>query len=316
MKDGPYPGGREFAFTIVDDTDHSTVQNVGPIYRLLADLGFRTTKTVWVRSPRDTFTGQSLEDPEYVEFARELIAGGFEIGLHNVGSGAFSRAEILEGLETYRRLLGEYPNLHVNHVSNPDNLYWSAERRFSPAVGNLYRILVRVAGLKRGGTRGEDPRSPHFWGDAAKKHIKYIRNLTFQSINTLQCDPRMPYRERSKEQFSNYWFSSSDGHGITEFVDLIHPTRVDRLARQRGACIVYTHFASGFCEGDRVHPEFENRLRYLAGLNGWFVPASTLLDFLLQRKAQEPDTVSDAYILRTNARWLVERIGKRLRYRR
>jgi hypothetical protein len=40
-----FPGGKCFAFTIFDDTDVATVENIRPIYLLLEDLGMRTTKT-------------------------------------------------------------------------------------------------------------------------------------------------------------------------------------------------------------------------------------------------------------------------------
>jgi hypothetical protein len=42
-----FPNNKKFAFTILDDTDLSTAENVGPVYRLLAELGMRTTKSVW-----------------------------------------------------------------------------------------------------------------------------------------------------------------------------------------------------------------------------------------------------------------------------
>jgi hypothetical protein len=32
------PNNKKFAFTILDDTDLSTVENVSPVYRLLAEL--------------------------------------------------------------------------------------------------------------------------------------------------------------------------------------------------------------------------------------------------------------------------------------
>jgi len=42
-----WPGGKDFAFTIFDDPDHDTVENVAAIYSFLDDLGLRTTKAVW-----------------------------------------------------------------------------------------------------------------------------------------------------------------------------------------------------------------------------------------------------------------------------
>ena len=44
-----FPGDRRFAFTILDDTDDSTLENVRPVYERLRDLGFRTT-TPWACS--------------------------------------------------------------------------------------------------------------------------------------------------------------------------------------------------------------------------------------------------------------------------
>ena len=43
-----WPDDRRFAFTIFDDTDNATLANIVPVYDLLAELGFRTTKSVWL----------------------------------------------------------------------------------------------------------------------------------------------------------------------------------------------------------------------------------------------------------------------------
>ena len=48
MKRILFPNEKKFAFTIFDDTDLATVQNVKPIYDLLYQLGIITTKSVWV----------------------------------------------------------------------------------------------------------------------------------------------------------------------------------------------------------------------------------------------------------------------------
>ena len=42
-----FPNGARFAFTILDDTDDSTLENVKPVYDRLRAYGFRTTKTAW-----------------------------------------------------------------------------------------------------------------------------------------------------------------------------------------------------------------------------------------------------------------------------
>jgi hypothetical protein len=288
------------------------------VYELLQSLGMRTTKTVWVYPSRDRFQGDSLASPECVQWLLDLHRRGFEVGLHCVGAGEFSRQEILEGLDRFKEVFGEYPTLHTNHFQNPDNLYWSPRKRMVPPFGLGYAVvsaLTRLLGWPKCTFSGEDPGSPYFWGDAAKQHLKYVRNLTFNGINTLAYDPRMPYQVLSKKQYSNYWFSSSDGRAIEEFVALLAPKNVDRLAAQGGACIVYTHFASGFVSDGRVNPEFEARLRYLVGKNGWFVPAGEILDHLLARQGGDHEP-GYPYLARLASIWLKDRILKLLRYHR
>jgi hypothetical protein len=263
---------------------------------------------------RGDFGGESLEDPAYRSWVLDLRARGFEIGLHNVGDGSFSRSEILAGLETFREVVGSYPRAHANHVSNPDCLYWW-DRRFEFPFSLLYRLTYRARHGRLVRPRGEEPSSPHFWGDSAKRHLQYIRNLTFNGIDTLALDPRMPYRVASKEAFSNLWFSSSDGQRLEEMVDLLSPEHLDALEAGGGACIVYTHFGAGFVDGaGRVDPAFERRIVDLAGRAGWFVPVSTLLDHLAEgRSTADPGY---RYRLARNARWAIDRLAKRRRYRR
>ena len=64
-----WPQGKSFAFTIVDDTDESTIENTKPVYDVLAGLGFRTTKTVWPLRPhtKGHYPYGSLEDDRYRE---------------------------------------------------------------------------------------------------------------------------------------------------------------------------------------------------------------------------------------------------------
>ena len=46
-----WPGGRDFAFTVIDDPDAQTLGDSREAYGLLKDLGFRTTKAIWVVEP-------------------------------------------------------------------------------------------------------------------------------------------------------------------------------------------------------------------------------------------------------------------------
>jgi hypothetical protein len=313
-----FPGRRRFAFSVFDDTDNGTVANLSPVYDLLWESRILTTKSVWVYPPRGRFGGQSLMDDDYLGFILKLRSRGFEIALHDVGDGAFTRQEIVEGLEIFRRKIGEYPRLYANHAGNPSHLYWRHERFVFPVSG-LYRLATTALQPGKGTSGrslGSQPGSLHFWGDLAKDHITYKRNLLFNGINTLACDPRMPYRIERKAQYSNLWFSSSDGHTVEELTDLLAPENLDRLEDEGGACIVYTHFASGFVGPDgQVVRRFREAIENLAGRDGWFVPVGTLLDHLRASHACDADP-GYWYELALNIRWLADRMVKWIRYRR
>ncbi len=308
-----WPDGKKFAFTVFDDTDNDVIDNVQPVYKLLSQCNMRTSKSVWVYPPRDSFQGLGLLDSRYLEFVRTLANEGFEICLHGVGSGKFDRTEIKGGIEFFRDCLGFYPNVHANHASNPDNLYWGSKRFVAP-LAFLYRVVRSMAG-KPVISLGDEEMSPCFWGDVANGRIKYVRNFTFNDINTLRADPTTPYIDKRKP-YVNYWFSSADGHSVKEFTDLIHPTNVDRLEADGGLCIVYTHFASGFVNDEgQVDTQFADRIKYLSERPGWFVPVSEALDWILK---QWPHNRAIGYWtqLRLNLLWTRDRIIKRLVYHR
>ena len=304
-----WPKNKKFAFTIIDDTDNATVENVKPVYDLLYKLGIYTTKSIWVYPPRNSFRGQSLNDKEYLDFIRELKSRGFDIALHNVGSGEFTRTEIQEGLECFSEKTGSYPYVQINHSSNPDNLYWGNERFVFP----LNKLMKLIFGKKRQ-FYGTDKESQFFWGDLAKKYMKFIRNHCFNGINTISRDYKMPYKVRAKEEYSNYWFSSSDGQTVEEFCALLSFDNIDLLEKQRGACIVYTHFASGFASNGKLNENFVERMNYLARKDGWFVPAGVLLGYLLDMRRNH--YAGYPYLLRLDLLWLFDRIIKKIKFKR
>lgn len=304
-----WPKGKKFAFTVVDDTDRSTVENIRPVYDLLHNSGMLITKTVWVYPSRDEFHGGTLSDSDYLDFVRNLKGKGFEIAMHGVGSGVFSREEIQAGIEEFKDRLGHYPYMHINHANNKDNIFWGS-KRFS-LIKKPFKFIYR----KSRKFEGEDPESPSFWGDACKYHIKYIRNYVVNGINTQKFDPKMPYRVREKDQYSNYWFSSSDGHTIEEFNDLLSDDNIRRLEMEGGCCIVYTHFGDGFVKDGKVDPEFERKIKELSSRNGWFVPASEMLDYMLKKKKID-NFISKAYLSKLDLLWAKDRIVKLIKYRR
>ena len=273
-----FPGGKRFAFSIVDDTDMATLERAKPLYELLHRYGFRTTKTVWVLESNEPShapnRGDTLHDPAYRAFILDLEKWGFEIALHGVRGGSSKRHDIIDGLEEFRRVLGEYPSIHINHSLNRDNVYWGEDRwSFAPfqwgyALGGKYRFL------------GHESASAYFWGDLLKKHVQYVNQFTYSEINLLAVNPSMPYRLADKP-YVNFWFPTADGDNLDRFEVLLSKANLDRLEREGGVCLVYTHMAAGsFNKNGGADPRFEARLKDVASRDGWFVPASEILDYL------------------------------------
>lgn len=305
-----WKNNKKFAFTIVDDTDGATVEKIKPIYDYLFKKGMITTKTVWVYPPKDYFPGDSLENIEYREYVKDLSEKGFEIALHDAGSGEFSSAQINAALEIFNKVFGYYPKMHINHGDNPSGIYWCG-KRFSEPVAKLYDFYK-----KRKGTfvesKGDVLGSSSFWGDGCKRHIKYIRNRVYGELDLLKRDRYTPYRERRKDAYSNYWFSSSDAMTADMFVKLLSAKNVDRLERNNGCAILYTHFGYGFVdENGELRKDVCDAIDYVADKDGWFAPASEILDFLLENK-RGSEYISDFASFKLDALWIIERIYRRL----
>ena len=227
-----FPEGKQFAFTIMDDTDVATVENVGPVYRLLDELGFRTTKTVWpVACPegsRDFAASSTLEDERYLEFVRGLASRGFEIAYHGATMESSTRERTERGLARFREVFGGPPQVYANHAHNRENLYWGVERIDDPLLRAIYgRALGRPVRRFCGHVAG----TPWWWGDLAGQ-IAYVRNLTFSEINLRRINPSMPYHD-PRRRLVHWWFSAADAEDVHAFNRLIAPTKQEQLERER-----------------------------------------------------------------------------------
>jgi hypothetical protein len=306
-----WPGNKDFAFTIIDDTDKATIDNIKPVYDFLYQNGLITTKTVWSFPTEDEFKGDTLKDEEYKNFIKDLADKGYEVGFHGAGSGDFIRGDVLESFEDIKKLIGSYPKVHLNHAFNKNNLFWSY-KRFTPLIGFLYKHIKKIFKMEDVVSQGDVESSPFFWGDFAKEHVRYIRNRVFTGLDTISYDKYMPYKEKRKEKYSNYWFSSSDGIDLKTFLSLLSKENVDKLEYKRGCAIVYVHFAYGFTdENKELNEEFKNRIRYLASKNGWFVPAGDILDYLASTR--EKDMYLEGFrALALDVKWMAGRIYRKL----
>ncbi len=279
-----FPDGKRFAFTIIDDTDVATVENIEPVYRLLHELGMRTTKTVWpVSCPEgsaDFSASQTLEDPAYRDLMIKLHAQGFEMAFHGATMESSTRERTLNALEKFRETFGSYPRVHANHAFNRENLYWGADRIDNPLLNYAYgRLRDRPADYYGGHVEG----SPWWWGDVLTRHITYVRNLTFREVNLLRINPSLPYHD-PRRPLVPWWFSATDADNRDAFVALMTPEALDRLEAEGGVCILATHLGKGYAAHGAVRPEVAQVFENLSRRNGWFVPVGTLLDWLRERR--------------------------------
>lgn len=303
-----YPGGKRFAFSIVDDTDRGTVSTLEPVYGLLRELGMRTTKTVWVRrsSMPDQFdeNSQTLEESDYLEFVRSLRDDGFEIAMHTAAPGSSLRAETIAAYDRFRDLFGADPTMNVNHSMNRENLYWGRHR----LDGALVRLLYdRLAGRIEFEGHVED--SPFFWGDVCQARTRYVRGFFVQGIDALHANPSMPYHDPTRP-YVNFWYSACDGEDLARFTELISEEAQDRLEHDGGCCLVYTHLGGRFAEDIRSDGAWQRRLRALSRRPGWFAPASEILDFL--RSQGRGTAIPPGERRALERRWMFERFLTRV----
>jgi hypothetical protein len=300
-----FPNGKRFAFSIIDDTDMATLERVKPIYDLLERRGMRTTKTVWMYDSSDTSNptnrGDSLRDAAYRRFILDLHRKGFEIAMHGVRGGSSRRADVERGFDEFKAIFGAYPAMYINHALNAENLYWGSDLfSFAP-----YRWAGAIA--IRHQFSGHDPDSEFFWGDLAQKRVRYMRRFTFQNANLLAVNASIPYHLPDKP-YVNYWFPTANGARAIEFDWLLRRENIERLEREGGVCLVYAHLGSGsFNKDGGLDRRFVERITELSAHNGWFVPASEILDYMRGRPSW---TGNLSYLerLRVDTRFIAERL--------
>lgn len=277
-----WPDHKQFAFSIFDDTDYATVENVRPVYSFLADLGITTTKSVWPAEgdDRPRCGGATCKDVAYLEWLRSLQKLGFEIAFHGATFHSSVRTDIDAALQRFKDLFGQYPRTMANHSESRENIYWGGSRLtgFNRLIYNL------LTGFRyRRKYLGHVENSPYFWGDLCRDRVKYVRNFIYPEVNTLRACPLMPYHDPARP-FVNYWFAASEGPEIESFNRTLNEQAQDELEIEGGACIMYTHLACGFYDNGALNRRFTELMTRLGKKNGWFVPVGTLLDFLLEQR--------------------------------
>lgn len=302
---GPrWPDGKGFAFTIFDDPDGQSLEDGREAYSLLADLGFRTTKAIWPiggRQPRVDW-GDTCANPDYLAWVLELRGKGFEIGYHNATYHTSDRDDTARGLDEFARHFGRFPLAAANHYACKEAIYWG-DSRLTGVNRFVYNALTRWK--NRGQSFGHVPGHQYFWGDLCRERIRYVRNFVFAEINTLSACPFMPYHDPQRP-FVPYWFSAAEGSNVDTFIRRLSEPNQDRLEEEGGACIMYVHFGHGFREHGALNRRFVELMRRLSAKNGWFVPASSLLDYLLSLKGDTQ--ITDAQRAELERRWLWHKV--------
>jgi hypothetical protein len=116
----------------------------------------------------------------------------------------------------------------------------------------------------------------------------------------------MPYRNPDKP-YVNYWFHTSDGGGVESFNELLTEENIDRLEQESGVCLVYTHFGKGFYKDGEINSRTRELLTGLASRNGWFAPASEILDYL-QKQNPNDRQLSFRNEVRLELYWMWEKL--------
>lgn len=300
-----WPDGKDFAFTIFDDTDLATMDALAPVYGLLDDLGLRTTKSIWPIQGEGTprIPGLTSDDPEYLAWTLDLQKRGFEIGYHGATNVTSAREQVIEAIERFRFLYGHDPISMSNHSGCEESIYLGADR--VTGVNRLiYNVLTRFS--KTDMFRGHREGDRLFWGDICEARVRYVRNFTYAGINTLAACPIMPYHDPERP-FVNAWFASSEGADVNAFNQCVSESNQDRLEAESGACIMYTHLANGFVTNGKVDARFEQLMTRLAKKNGWFVPVGTLLDHFAAVRGT-PD-ITPRQRRRLERRWLWSKLA-------
>lgn len=308
-----WPGGKSFAFTIVDDTDKTTLENGPVVYDFLNDLGIKITKTVWIfngeeRSDNLEIIGETCENKRYREWTKSLQKNGFEIALHNMSWSKSKRERVIAGMELFNDYFGNYPKLLAQHndTDESESLYWGRHRLSFPT--NLLFDLLSLFNPKSKKSeiyQGEVESSQFFWGDICKEKIKYTRNFIFSNIDTLEVCPVMPYHDSSKP-YVNKWFASTEAPDATSFNTLLSKKNLDLLEKRGGCCIVYTHFGKDFVNKGILNEEFVQKMSGLAKRNGWFAPASDVLDHIEKFKSKSDISKLSRFLLEIN--WLYHKV--------
>ena len=305
-----WPNNKTFAFTIIDDTDNSTLDNAPIIYDYLFSKDIITTKSVWVRKGAndlfyDSVNGSTLEDLNYKKWVESLHKKGFEICLHSTSWSASKRSEVINGINFFENIFGRSKILvQHNDIKENESLYWGSNRLVFPLsyifdfISLFYRRRINSKIYQ-----GHNPKSIFYWGDICLKKIDYVRNLVFPTINLFNITKDVLHIRKSTKYIKS-WFISTQAPNLKSFLKIVNKSNIDRLEDENGVCIIYTHFGNGFVNNGELNEDFKNIINYISSKNGWFVPASEILDYIKLKNKGIINKLSYYEELKLGLKWL------------
>jgi len=303
-----YPDGKKFIFTIFDDTDVATYNYIKPIYEFFYEHGILTTKSVWPLSYSgicDYNGSDTLEDKEYNKYMKRLSDRGFEIAFHGPSMQSSNRERIVKAFEIFYNSVGYYPRNYAAHSKNRENIYWGSERFSFPIFKLLYKIIFHNKNNKYSGHKEG---SEYFWGDISFRHIDYMRNLTYNDINLMNISKTIVYKNLSTPWIKS-WYISCDADNVEAFNRVINEENQDKLENHGGICIINTHLGKGFCCKGKLHSETARLLKRLSLKKGWFVPVSTVLDYLIEKEGIK--YITKIKLFQLEYKWIIHAIRRK-----
>lgn len=294
-----YPNGHTFAFTIVHDADSSYSRRLAPLFDEFDALNMKITATVfvywadWAQDGKIWSSWNRIDDPEKKFLAPQavplvddnerafylgLAARGHEIGMHTPSDTSDTTRRMQSAFEYFAQTFGHPPAIYVEHStrSNKETLQNEGanprSNYYSLAVLKSYHPWVWVDGP---------------WGLPADNEPRYYDLVAFNGA---------PFSNEESQHYgldkvfmrTGKWHKA-DGDG---FLDEYSEANVDDLERNRGIALVYTHLDSKWLDAGthKMRAPICDRLRYITSKNGWFAPASVILDRVTAMKQVSLDT--------------------------
>lgn len=94
----------------------------------------------------------------------------------------------------------------------------------------------------------------------------------------------MPYIDRKRSKYANYWFSASFAPNQWVFNHIVTKKSLRQLEKQKGVSIIFTHLGY-FMRDGKIDPGFVERINWLTeNPNGKYIPVSDVLTSIAESR--------------------------------